>query len=323
MRKILITGGAGFVGRHFCEHFLHCGDEVHCVDSLVPHTGAQGPTSWYFSPKGPRFHFQNQDCRQWFHDHADVDDIDYVFHLAAMVGGRLMIENHPLAVADDLAIDAAYWQWAEKARPRKTVAFSSCAAYPLKFQTIENSTLLTESMIDFKSDLGVPDLTYGWAKLTNEFLAQLAAQRHGLDSAVYRPFSGYGADQDLTYPFPAILQRVRALENSQSPFIVWGTGNQRRDFIHIDDIVRGVIHTMDDLHGGQAMNLSTGIGTSFKEFARLAVRLRGFWPEIVGAAEKPEGPFARVGDTTLQHQMGFVHKISLSHGIEQAMRRVE
>ncbi len=62
---------------------------------------------------------------------------DYAFHLAAIVGGRLMIEQNPLAVADDLSIDSEYWQWAVKTRPKKTICFSSSAAYPIKHQTFD------------------------------------------------------------------------------------------------------------------------------------------------------------------------------------------
>ena len=82
-----------------------------------------------------------------------------------MVGGRLMIENNPLAVADDLAIDAAYWQWAKRAQPRKSVCFSSSAAYPVSLQTADHYVLLKEDMISFEGDIGMPDMSYGWAKL--------------------------------------------------------------------------------------------------------------------------------------------------------------
>jgi len=68
--------------------------------------------------------------------------------------------------------------------------------------------LLKEDMISFEGDIGMPDMTYGWAKLTNEYLAQLAYQKHGLKSVCYRPFSGYGEDQDDAYPFPSICRRV-------------------------------------------------------------------------------------------------------------------
>src|SRR5436305_13875476 len=154
MKKILITGGAGFVGRHFCRSFLEQGDAVHCVDSIVPLTGGIDPDAGWplFNPRDYiNFHFYKEDCRAWFKRVSDTD-FDYVFHLAAMVGGREMIENNPLAVAEDLSIDSAYWQWAVKARPAKTLCFSSSAAYPIKFQRPSGYQLLSEDMIEFGSD---------------------------------------------------------------------------------------------------------------------------------------------------------------------------
>ena len=220
MAKVLVTGGAGFVGRHCVGRLLARGDEVHCVDPVIPLTGGLPPEKWpFFDPRDYKnFNFCREDCRAWFKRVQDTD-FDYAFHLAAMVGGRMMIEHNPLAVADDLSIDAEYWQWAVRAKPRKTLCFSSSAAYPIKFQRREHHVLLKEDMIAFDFDIGMPDMSYGWAKLTCEYLARLAHQKHGLKSVCYRPFSGYGEDQDMTYPFPAILMRA---VRGQRPVTVWG-----------------------------------------------------------------------------------------------------
>jgi nucleoside-diphosphate-sugar epimerase len=175
MRKILITGGAGFVGRHFVLHFLAQGDEVHCVDNLVPLTGAIDPKDGWpqFNPFDfKNFHYYNKDCRSYFRTVKDTD-FDYALHLAAMVGGREMIDFNPLAVAEDLSIDSEYWSWAKISRPAKTICFSSSAAYPIKFQRREQYVLLKEEMIDFSEDIGMPDMSYGWAKLTHEYLAKI------------------------------------------------------------------------------------------------------------------------------------------------------
>ena len=319
-RKVLITGGAGFVGRYFTRHFLEQGDEVHCVDKVVPLTGGIHPNDkWplYNPTDFENFHFYQEDCRDYFKRVQDTD-FDYAFHLAAMVGGRLMIEQNPLAVADDLSIDSEYWQWAAITKPGKTVCFSSSAAYPIKFQTEENTVLLREDMIDFGTDVGMPDYSYGWAKLTHEYLARLAYERYGINSVSYRPFSGYGEDQDDTYPFPSICKRV--LQHKGEPRItVWGTGDQQRDFIHIEDCVRGVLMTMDKIDNGDALNLSTGIYTSFKDFARLAARTLGFDPEVVGLSDKPAGVFARGGDTTKQAEYGFKYETSFETGVKRAL----
>ncbi len=320
MRKILITGGAGFVGRHFCKHFLDAGDSVYCVDSLADYTGSINPNDgWpFFDPLGYKnFQFFHEDCRSYFKRVKD-NDFDYVLHLAAMVGGRLMIEKQPLAIADDLSIDAAYWQWAEVSQPKKTVFFSSSAAYPIKFQRKDNYILLSEDMINFENDIGMPDMTYGWSKLTGEYLARLAYERHGIRSVVYRPFSGYGEDQDISYPFPSICKRVLK-EKNNNVIKVWGTGKQLRDFIHIDDCVDCVCKTMDLIETGDALNISTGVYTSFNDFVKLASKIIGFSPKVIGLSDKPEGVFARAGDINKQKSFGFIPKIDFETGIRRAL----
>lgn len=321
MKKVLVTGGAGFVGRHICKHFLDQGDLVFCVDSVVPLTGGIDPvpSGWpLFEPRDyGNFRFTKQDCRDYFSQNKDTD-FDYAFHLAAIVGGREMIELNPLAVAEDLAIDSLFWKWAKDTQPTKNICFSSSAVYPIKWQRRGSYKLLREDMVSFAEDVGMPDMSYGWAKLTHEYLAQLAYEKHGLKSVIYRPFSGYGEDQDLAYPFSSICKRI--IEHKGQPQInVWGTGEQMRDFIHIDDCVHGIITTMDKVDDGLAINLSTGIYTSFKELASRVASIVGFQTKVVGMSDKPEGVFARAGDTELQRKLGFNHSITLDEGIRRAV----
>ena len=290
------------------------------MDVVARDTGGIDPSKGWplYHPRDyANFHFYSEDCRNWFKAHLD-EHFDYVVHLAAMVGGRAMIENKPLAVADDLSIDAEYWQWAERARPTKTLCFSSSAAYPIKFQRQKGYRLLSEDMISFDEDIGMPDLSYGWAKLTCEYLARLAYEKHGLESVCYRPFSGYGEDQDDSYPFPSIIKR--AIANKGAPRLtVWGTGDQMRDFIYIDDCVDGAVLTMDQIDNGSALNLSTGVFTSFKTFARIAAEQIGYAPEIIGLSNQPTGVFARAGDTARQRSFGFVASTSLADGVRKAI----
>ena len=324
MQKILITGGAGFVGRHFCRHFLDQGEHVDCVDSIVPLTGGIDPEEgWpFFDPRQYKsFRYYRQDCRDFFKEHPR-EHYDYVFHLAAMVGGREIIENQPLVVAEDLSIDAAFWAWARDAKPTKVICFSSSAAYPISFQRQGSHRLLVEDMIDYGDSIGMPDMTYGWAKLTHEYLAKLAWERHGVKSVIYRPFSGYGEDQDMAYPFPSICKRV--LEKQGDPVItVWGSGRQMRDFIHISDCIKGVIATMDQFDEADALNLSTGKLTSFLDFAAEAADLAGYKPRVEGASAKPEGVFARGGDTAKQEKAGFKARVTFREGIGRMLKYLE
>lgn len=318
--RALITGGAGFVGRYFCKALLDRGWDVVCVDPVVPRTGGLSPEDWpFFDPRDfGNFIFEKEDCRTYFK--RNVEHFDYVFHLAAMVGGRLMIDYEPLAVAEDLAIDAMFWRWAEVAKPTKSIYFSSSAAYPIELQRVDSYRLLKEDDIAFESSLGMPDMTYGWAKLTGEYLTRLAYQRYGLKSIVYRPFSGYGEDQDLTYPFPAITKRI--VDLNDSTVTVWGSGKQMRDFVHIEDCVDCVLLTMDKIDDGSAVNISSGKFTSFSDLAKLILKRVGKKAEIVTQSDKPEGVFARGGDTELQKRLGFTPNISLEAGIDRVVAHV-
>lgn len=321
MTKVLVTGGAGFVGRNLTKRLLDKKWNVVVVDSIAKNTGAIPPDKGWpiFDPRDYiNFSYINQDCRDYFRENTG-EEFDYIFHLAAVVGGRLTLENNQLAVATNLAIDSDMWSWAVQSRVGKVVNFSSSAAYPINLQVLSDKmVLLKENMITFESTIGMPDLTYGWAKLTSEYLGKNAWAKYGVKSISYRPFSGYGLDQDLSYPFPSICKR--ALENIGSKtFKVWGSGMQARDFIHIDDCINGILTTMDNIDDGDALNLSTGKPTSFFEFARIATAALGYNPEIVGDLEMPAGVGSRVGDTEKQIKMGIRTQIDFEIGIKLAL----
>ena len=247
---------------------------------------------------------------------------DQAYHLAALVGGREMIEHAPLAVAQDLAIDAMFWRWAKEARPGWIGCFSSSAAYPVRLQTQENHRLLAETDIDFGKDIGHPDLTYGWAKLTCEFLGKIAYEKHGLKSCAFRPFSGYGEDQDLAYPFPSIVKRV--LDNrDQETLQVWGSGRQMRDFVHIEDCIDLILIASGKISDSSAVNISTGKLTSFIALMGMVAKEVGLNIKVTGMSGKPEGVFARGGDVARQREIGFTAKTSLQKGIRKAIEYFE
>lgn len=311
MKNVLVTGGAGFVGTHFTKRLLRDGCRVVIVDNLSS-TSAHEPAFQ------KNLLFLRQDCRDFFR-YSSSCEFDTVIHLAAVVGGRLKIDGDPLAVATDLAIDADFFNWAARV-PKKpqVIYFSSSAAYPRWRQRRGNEVLkLHEADIEFSDEkLDIPDMTYGWAKLTGEYLAGFAARQYGVDVKIYRPFSGYGPGQSLDYPFPSIVKRVMDGEN---PVTVWGSGDQLRDFIHIDDVVDAVLETKDKLAPGEALNLGSGTGTSFRELAHRIAAVLGREVEVVNDSSKPEGVFARVADVTKFRSLYAKPLTSLEIGIEHVI----
>lgn len=337
MKTHLISGGCGFVGRNMVKRlFATTKDNILFFDDLSVGTH---PTTWLaellvdekngvqFYGAEKRLIYIETDFREFVMEMAknpsyiktkyglNIDGFADVFHFAAIVGGRAKIDGDPLLVARDLSIDAEFFYWITRQKPERVLYPSSSAAYPINLQTESGAIALKESDIDF-NDMGQPDMTYGWTKLTGEFLAKIAASHYGIHIACIRPFSGYGEDQDLTYPTPAIARRAALKED---PFEVWGTGKQGRDFVHIDDVIDCTLLALDKIRDGTAINIGHGKLTSFLELIEVFTEFAGYQPTVKQLLDKPVGVHSRYADMTwVKENLGWEPKVSIKEG----MRRV-
>jgi nucleoside-diphosphate-sugar epimerase len=288
--KILITGHKGFVGKYIMRKYS-ADHQIIGIDLK-----------------------DNNECRDYFKKNSNTY-FDLVFHLAAIVGGRQTIEGNPLAVADDLSIDSEFIQWCLKTKPGRVIYFSSSAAYPIKLQKLEDKYKLKETDINL-TDCSTPDMTYGWAKLTGEFCLQYL-EAANIKVNIFRPFSGYGTDQDLDYPFPSYIRRGR---EKHDPFEVWGDGEQVRDFIHMQDIVDAVDEAIkQDIKG--PVNLGSGIATSFNELQKMVCKEVGYSPEVKHILTAPVGVMYRCCDPAKMLSF-YKPKISLEEGIARALKGI-
>ncbi len=312
MKKVLITGHRGFIGRNMIDH---------------------APADWEITGVDIK---SGVDARDFFRQSDERFDI--AIHLAAVVGGREKIDGAPLDRAVDLAIDAEMIQWALRTRPGKLVLFSSSAAYPTALQSRPHDTsegvretgvntmdgyrfgpdyqryaALTESDIDL-NDPSYGDALYGFAKVTVERLAALGAAE-GLNIFTTRCASGYGSDQSLDYPFPSFIDRA---VRRDSPFEIWGDGSQVRDWIHVSDICKAVLAAIDqDVQG--SVNISTGRPTSFAELGKLVTQAVGYEPEFRFLTDKPTGVHTRVLNPSKLHEF-YTPQVTLEEGIEMALK---
>lgn len=332
-KPALITGGCGFVGRHMTRRLLREDYGVWIVDDcsigLHPDEWLPGANKRRKLAEGiieyddGKVIFVHGDARDFFSGRSDLGNLEEpsfgdAFHFAAIIGGRANIDGNPMAVAIDLALDALCFNWAVRKKPERLLYASSSAAYPVDLQGENGAVALKESDIQFGGRLGQPDMTYGWSKLTGEYLARIAHQHYGLHTACVRPFSGYGEEQDLTYPVPSIALRAAKRE---APLTVWGSGLQGRDFVHIDDCIEAALRILANVRDGGAVNIGSGKLTNFREVARLFADLEGYEPQIKPLEDKPVGVHSRYADIShMKDVLGWQPAISIEEGFGRVLR---
>lgn len=327
MKRALITGGAGFVGRHMAHRLLSDGWAVQTVDLKPLDVDYLRPADL---ESYAHEHWEG-DVREWFL--SDGARYDLIVHCAANVGGRAAISGDPLWVAENLELDTAMFRWAVSTRQPRVVYYSSSAAYPVWMQRGEQARAefrLQENEIDLDLYF-LPDQTYGWAKLTGEYLAT-HARAAGVAVHVLRPFSGYGEDQGTEYPFGAFIERAKKRED---PFEIWGDGRQVRDWVHIDDVIGATLAVIEADYQ-EPVNVCTGRAVSMGELVdMIALEIRkggdhapigtparrdnAYYPDKKRLTDKPNGPCVyRVGDPTRLKTI-YKPQISIERGIRRAL----
>ena len=289
--KALVTGSAGFIGRRMVAALVGRGYHVNAWDIA-----------------------EGQDARHLFRSNISTPH-SLIVHCAFHVGGRAAIDGNRGLLAKNLELDAAMFDWALRTGQERVLYFSSSAAYPVELQDEVSAHAECRLMEENLRHpwLMTPDADYGWAKLTGEKLAGNAAAQ-GLPVHIVRPFSGYGSDQSLDYPFPSFIDRAK---RKVDPFPIWGPGTQVRDWVHIDDVVAGALAVVDNDYR-EPVNLCTGVGTSMLDLATLCCEMAGYRPEFAPNPDAPTGVAYRVGDPTRFHQL-YVPKVTLDEGVAMAL----
>lgn len=311
-RRVLVTGGASFIGSHLIDALVEKGiPSIRVVDDLS--SGRVENIQAHID--GGRVEFIHADLREPGVAREVLQEVDVVFHLAADHGGRGYVDLHQAGPASNLFLGGLVFWEAHRAGVEKVVFASSGCVYPNFLQSDpEQEVYLTEDTVQPPYDA---DNMYGWAKLMNELTLKAYHKEYGLKAASCRYFTVYGPRGVENH---AVIAMIAKAFIGQDPFEVWGDGTQVRNWTYVDDIVCGTILAAEKIDDGTAINLGTTERTRVIDAVRMVLEYTGHKPEIRLCPEMPVGPLNRVADNSLARRLiGWKPEVKFIDGLHRTI----
>jgi GDP-L-fucose synthase len=310
-KRVLVTGGAGFVGSHLVQLLLKEGASVRITDNLENSSTAN------LGSILDHVEFLELDLTELESSKKAVRGIQVVLNLAAKVGGVGYNLQHPgQMLTHNLLLSTMVLEAARQADVERFLCVSSACVYP------RYCTMPIPETEGFRDLPEASNLGYGWAKRTAEMQAQLYAQEHGMKVAIVRPYNTYGPrdhfELERAHVIPALIKKV--LDN-QDPVVVWGDGEQTRAFVYVEDLVTGMLLATEKYPEADPLNIGTEEEISIRDLVMLICELSGKRPQITFDSSKPSGQPRRNADITKAKRLiGYHPRISLREGIKRTLQ---
>ena len=301
-KRIVVTGATGFVGRHFMEALVEAGMNVVGVRHKRPVPKELENASWVEANL-----LNVEECESL------LEEGDLILHAAGSVGsaavGPLRIMS---AIRENLFQACNMLEAAWKKKAEKLLLFSSSTGYPPSEKAMAEEDFWSEQVYDGYYG-------YGWMRRYMELISDFSHRCSDLKVAVCRPGAVYGRhdnfDPSSCHVLPALVGRA---VSGETPFVVWGDGSEVRDFLHVEDLVRGSLKLLDYCDGFCPMNIVYGDSVTVKDAVEIILESAGRPKD--SAEYDPEKPVAmpirRIDGSMAERELGFKPKISFQQGLE-------
>lgn len=305
-KKVLVTGGAGFVGTNLILKLLEKGAKVRATIHKKPP-----------QIKNSKVEFIKVDLTK--HDDCKkvVEGEDWVFMCAANTSGAQVIENTPLAhVTPNVIMNALMLEAAYKAGVKKFLFISSNTVYPLTDYPVKEN--------DVNYTLYEKYFPVGWMKIFSEKMCEMYSTKikNPMTTIIVRPGNIYGPFDDFkwesSHVIPALIRKV---VERQKPLEVWGDGWDMKDFIYVGDLVEGLILAMEKINKFDKINLGGGKSTTIRQLLKAILKADNFKnPQIAFNSSKPTMiPIRLININKAKEILNFMPKTPLKIGIKKAV----
>ncbi len=292
-KLVVVTGGAGFIGSHLSEELLKRGYQVRVLDNL-----SQGQREWVPSAA----EFVQGDIRDLDVCRAVCDKADGVFHLAAMSRVGPSIDNIDLCTSTNVVGTQNILTAARDARVGKVVYAGS-------------STFYGNQEPPHREDMRPEFLNaYSLSKYVGEEYCMLFDRMYNLPAAIVRFFNVYGERQPQTGAYALVLGIFLRQYADNVPLTIHGTGDQRRDFVHVRDVANATIAAFESDARREAFNIGSGTNYSIKELADLISSNQTFGPRRPGDAKDTLADISRA-----QARLNWAPRISMQEGLREML----
>src|SRR2546427_9018694 len=236
------------------------------------------------------------------------------------MGGWSMSQARPADITSNFSIDHHVFEASALGKVERVIFASSACVYPPVLQSrVGSNYLLREEDAPIGNVDGSlsSDLEYGWAKLMGEVQLRSFIRQYGIKGCSVRFVTAYGPRENETHAIIALI--YKAFE-AMNPYVIWGDGNQERDFTYVSDLVTGSMLAAERVNDGSAINLGTGRRSSLIDIARMIFDIMDFHPPVKFDLSKPVGVLSRALDISeAQGVLGWEPAVSLKAGLRQTV----